>query len=363
MIEKDVAVIGGGPAGLAGSIEAARAGADVLLIDENDRPGGQLFKQIHKFFGSHAHDAGIRGFNIGKKLLEQTAEAGVEIWLHSAATGLFEGNRVSVLRNEKTEVVHAKKILITTGAAENAIRFDGWTLPGVMGAGAAQTMINVNRVLPGKRVLMIGSGNVGVIVAYQLLQAGADVVGIVEAMPRIGGYGVHAAKIRRAGVPFFLEHTVIQAKGDEKVEQAVIAKLDNWQPIPGTELEVDVDVICIAAGLHPLTEFSSMGGLKQIFVPEMGGWMPWHDANMESSVNGIYLAGDAAGVEEANTAMDEGRLAGTLIAHSLGYLSDTVAKRQADEIRRRLLALRQGPFGEHRQRAKEHLTEVKVEHA
>ena len=234
MVEnRQVAIVGGGPAGLAAAIEAAHAGAKVLLIDENARPGGQLFKQIHKFFGSKAHNAGIRGVDIGQKLLQQTAEAGVEVWLSSTVIGLHEGNNLAVVRaigeEKKICTVHAERILICTGGQENAINFEGWTLPGVMGAGCAQTMINVNRVLPGQRVLMIGSGNVGLIVSYQLMQAGADVVGIVEAAPKIGGYGVHAAKIRRAGVPFYLGHTIVRAEaadGGEAVTRAVIAQLD-----------------------------------------------------------------------------------------------------------------------------------------
>ena len=147
MVEnRQVAIVGGGPAGLAAAIEAAHAGAKVLLIDENARPGGQLFKQIHKFFGSKAHNAGIRGVDIGQKLLQQTAEAGVEVWLSSTVIGLHEGNNLAVVRTigeeKKICTVHAERILICTGGQENAINFEGWTLPGVMGAGCAQTMIN-----------------------------------------------------------------------------------------------------------------------------------------------------------------------------------------------------------------------------
>ncbi len=357
MTERDVLIIGGGPAGLAAAVETARAGVGTLVVDENKKPGGQLFKQIHKFFGSKAHDAGIRGVDIGKRLLKETAESGVEVWLDSAAVGLFPDGRVAVLKDNAVDVVKAKRILISTGASENAINFDGWTLPGVMGAGAAQTMINVNRVLPGKRVLMVGSGNVGVIVAYQLMQAGAQVVGIVEAMPRIGAYCVHASKVRRAGVPFILEHTVVRATGKDRVEKAVIARLENWKPVPGSELEVDVDVICIAAGLRPLTELARMGGARNVFVPELGGWMPWHDEKMETSVPGLYVAGDTAGVEEASTAMDEGRLAGVMMAHSLGNLTDEQMESKSAEIRGRLNALRQGPFGEKRLNAKNRVIE------
>ena len=253
MEKRECVIIGGGPAGLAAAVEAAQAGASVLVIDENSRPGGQLFKQIHKFFGSKVHNAGIRGIEIAENLLKATKELGVEVWLNSAAIGIFEDKKVAVRREGGTVIVQAQQLLICTGGAENALQFPGWTLPGVMGAGAAQTMINVNRVLPGEHVLVVGSGNVGVIVAYQLLQAGATVVGIVEAMPRIGAYGVHAAKIRRAGVPFYLGHTIARAEGTEKVESAVIVQLDDkMQQIPGTEKRLKVDTIAVAAGLRPL---------------------------------------------------------------------------------------------------------------
>lgn len=357
-MKRDVVIIGGGPAGLAAAIEAAKSGAGVLLIDENRRPGGQLLKQIHKFFGSKEHSAGIRGVDIGKSLLADAERLGVEVWLNSAAIGLFKGGGVAVLRDGKTVIVNGKRILVATGASENAVNFSGWTLPGVMGAGAAQTMINVNRVLPGKKLLMVGSGNVGVIVSYQLLQAGAEVAGIVEAMPRIGAYGVHAAKIRRAGVPFYLGHTIISAEGDGQVERATIAALDkDMKAIPGTEKTLDVDAVCLAAGLRPLTELVWMLGVKHDFIPELGGFMPLHDNNMETNIPGIYVAGDTAGVEEANTAMDEGRLAGIAMAESLGLIKSDEAKIAKDEIIGRLYSLRLGPFGERRLNAKARVVE------
>jgi len=361
--KRELAIIGGGPAGLAAAIEAAKAGVQVLLIDENERPGGQLFKQIHKFFGSKAHNAGIRGMNIGERLLKETEDKQVEVWLNSLVVGLYEGNTISVVKTteegKKMYTVQADKILICCGGAENAVNFPGWDLPGVMGAGAAQTMANVHKVLPGKKVLMIGSGNVGLIVSYQLMQAGADVVGIVEAAPKIGGYGVHAAKIRRAGVPFYLSHTIKCAVAEnEEVSQAVIVKLDeHFNQIPGTELIFDVDTVCIATGLRPLTQLAWMYDLKHDFIPELGGWMPLHDENMESSVPGVYVAGDTAGVEEANTAMDEGRLAGTAVAEVLGYLSKEEANLRKKQIRERLESLRLGPFGERRLNAKNRIVE------
>ncbi len=355
MTETDVAIIGAGPAGLSAAIECARAGAQVVLIDENDKPGGQLFKQIHKFFGSKDHRAGIRGVTIGEELLEEAERLDIDVWLNSEACGIYDNNEVWVVKNHTvSHTVCAKSVIISTGATENAVSFPGWTLPGVMSAGAAQTMINVHRVLPGTRVLMIGSGNVGVIVSYQLLQAGAEVVGVVEAAPTLGGYGVHTAKARRAGVPFYTSHTVLQARGNEQVEEATIIALDEkWNHIPGSETTLAVDTICIAAGLTPLTELTQAAGCLQAYVPVLGGWMPAHDRRMGTTVPGCYVAGDVCGVEEASTAMEEGRLSGINAARALGFLTDDEADKLSSEVWIRLDSLRAGPYGEKRRAAKE----------
>ena len=194
---------------------------------------------------------------IRTELLEEVEKLGVEVMLNTVAYGFYpNGEGVALAVNgEEGMIVHPKKIIMATGAGENPLAFPGWTLPGVVGAGAIQTMINVHRVSVGKRVLMIGSGNVGLIVTYQLLQAGIDVAGIVEAAPQLGGYGVHAGKVRRAGVPLYVGHTIIEAVPNEDmsgVKGAIVAEVDNkFQPIPGTEQFIECDVIGIAVGLTP----------------------------------------------------------------------------------------------------------------
>ncbi len=350
----EVIVIGAGPAGLSAAIEAASAGCKVLLLDENSKPGGQLFKQIHKFFGSKEHRAGIRGINIGKQLLDEAERLEIEVWLDSEVCGIFDQRKIWVVKNKKKSIMlEADRIILATGATENAVSFPGWHLPGVMGAGAAQTMININRVLPGTKVLMIGSGNVGIIVSYQLLQAGADVVAVVEGAPRLGGYGVHTAKIRRAGVPFYVSHTVAAAEGNGKVEKAKIVQIDSsWKPVPGTEKELEVDTICIAAGLSPLTELAYLAGCEFTYTPVLGGHVPWHNSRMQTSLEHLYIAGDISGVEEASTAMEEGRMAGLQAAASLGHMSDGEKQEEEKQIQARLDDLRSGFFGEKRMSAK-----------
>ncbi len=354
---KPAIVVGAGPAGLCAAIELKKAGAPVVLMDENAKPGGQLFKQIHKFFGSQEHKAGIRGFDIGKELLAESLRLGIDVRLKTEVVGIESGLKVWAVENRtKSYTLDAETLILATGATENALSFPGWTLPGIMTAGCAQTLINVHRVLPGKRVLMVGSGNVGVIVAYQLMQAGAQVAAVIEALPKLGGYGVHTAKVRRAGVPFYCATTIIRAEGAESVERAVIASIDaKFQPIPGTEQTLDVDTICLAVGLTPSIELSCLAGCKQIYVPELGGNMPAHDEYMRSSNESVYVVGDIAGVEEASTAMEEGRLAGIHAAWSMGYLDDPTMEAKTAETRNRLQALRQGIFGQKRFAAKERI--------
>ncbi len=358
MREVEFAIVGAGPAGLSAAIEAARCGVQTILIDENSRPGGQLFKQIHKFFGSKHHRAGIRGLDIGASLLEEARCLGVEVMLDTVAWGIFAARELALVRNDRTIRLKPQNVLLATGAIERPLSFPGWTLPGVMGAGAAQTIMNIYRVLPGRRVLMVGSGNVGLIVSYQLLQAGARVVAVIDALPRIGGYHVHASKLRRFGIPIHTSTTILQAEGEGAVQQAVTAKVDvAWQPIPGSEQRYDVDAICLAVGLSPLAELAWMAGCQFTHVPELGGFVPLRDETYQTTVPGIYVAGDAAGIEEVTTAMESGRLVGMAVAASLGKLGDDELACRCQEINDRVACLRSGPLGEHRQSANQRVVQ------
>jgi thioredoxin reductase len=355
----ELVCVGAGPAGLSAAVEAARYGVEVVVYDENDRPGGQLFKQIHKFFGSQEHRAKERGYNIGKSLLAEAKELGVEVSLNSVAIGIYENAVLNVMIRDRIEHIKAERILVATGASENMIPFPGWTLPGVIGAGAAQTMANIHGVRPGNAILMVGSGNVGVIVSYQMMQAGCRVAAVIDAAPKIGGYAVHAAKIARAGVPFFVSHTIKAAHGKDRVEGATIIEVDaNWKPIPGTEKQFDVDTVCIAVGLNPMTQLLRMFGCEMAYSPVLGGNVPTHNLNQETSIKGIYVAGDASGIEEASTAMIEGRIAGLAIAFSLGYLDESKFLEQRDEQLKNVVGLRSGSHGEARGKAKQYLNAV-----
>jgi thioredoxin reductase len=352
--EAEVLVIGAGPAGLSAAAEAARAGARVLVVDENGRPGGQLFKQIHKFFGSRDHRAGVRGYDIGTSLLAETAQLGAAIELDTVVYSIYGDRRVGLIKaGREHRLLKPDKIILATGASENALAFPGCTLPGVMSAGAVQTMVNLHRVLPADKVLMIGSGNVGLIVSYQILQAGGRVAALLEAAPLIGGYGVHAAKISRLGVPILTKHTVKEAYGKDRVEGVTVVALDDkFQPVPGSEQDMKVGCVAIAVGLTPLAELAQMSGCRFTYIPRLGGQVPVHDENMETTVAGIYVAGDITGVEEASSAMEEGRLAGIAAAEALGHIPAAEAAARKAAVWNRLNALRTGVFGQARQEAK-----------
>ena len=253
----DMIVIGAGPAGLSAAIEAAKKGLKPIVFDENAKPGGQLFKQIHKFFGSKEHKAKVRGFKIGEDLLSEAEEYGVEVILNATVVGLY----------------------------------------------------------PEKE----------------------------DAAPRVGGYGVHAAKIARCGVPFYLSHTIVRVEGGDAVTGVVIGQVgSDWKIIPGTEKHFDVDTVCLAVGLSPMSQLLKQAEVKM--NDTKGGHVPEIDKYGATSVPGIYAAGDVSGIEEASSAMIEGRMSGASIACYLGYMTEEERDARIEELENQLETLRQGMF-------------------
>ncbi len=347
MKRTEIAIIGGGPAGLSAAISAASYGAQVTLLEREDNLGGQLKKQTHKFFGSQKQYASTRGFDIAKileKELKKHREQ-IEILTNATILGLYEDGVITVKQDKKYIKLKPERIIVATGASEKFLAFPNNDLPGIYGAGAVQTLMNEYGVKPGNNVLMVGAGNIGLIVSYQLIQAGVNVKAIIDAAPKIGGYLVHASKVRRMGIPILTSHTIKYAHGKETVEKAIIWELDEqWESIPNTEKGFDVDVICIAVGLSPLADLLWQIGCKMKYVPELGGHVPIRDENLETSISGIFIAGDVAGIEEASSAMVEGRLAGLCAANSLGYCKEDY-KEQRRGLIDQLISLRSGPVG------------------
>lgn len=345
MIRYDLIVVGAGPAGLSAAIEASKLGMKVAVFDENAQPGGQLIKQVHKFFGSKEHRAKVRGFNIGYDLLYDAEELGVEVYLNATVVGLYMEKEITVRIHDAIFHYKADTIIVATGASENVVSFPGWTLPGVMGAGAAQTMMNLHGLKPGNKILMLGSGNVGLVVGYQLLQAGCEVVAVIDAAPKVGGYGVHASKLARCGVPFYLSHTIQKAIGDESVEGVTIAEVGaDWKIVNNSEKYFDVDTICLAVGLTPMAQLLKKAGCKMIDNPKKGGTIPVVDEWSQSSEPGLFVAGDVGGIEEASSAMITGKMAGLAAAHYTGWLERDEFEEKYHEQTQSLESLHQGMF-------------------
>ncbi|HSJ70831.1 MAG TPA: FAD-dependent oxidoreductase [Acidimicrobiia bacterium] len=293
-------VIGAGPAGLAAAAELAEAGIGTLLIDDKATPGGKLVVQTHRFFGSvEDTSAGRRGFDIAAEMTDRLSQyPQVEVWTEATAVGVFADRRIGVVRRGGYWLIEPDTVLVATGARERQIPFPGHTLPGVVGAGAFQTLLNRDGVVPCRRLLLVGGGNVGLIAAYHALQAGIEVVALVELMPEVGGYRVHADKLRRLGVPVHLSHTIVAAHGIDRVEAATVAAVDDrGEPIPSTTRTFAVDAVLVAAGLAPLDELA-------IEARECG--------------LDVWTAGDAAVVSEASAAAVGGRIAARRMAAGLG---------------------------------------------
>lgn len=342
----DLVVIGGGPAGLCATINAVKSGANVVLIERDKKLGGQLVKQTHMFFGSEKQYASIRGFDIADILLDEIKEYGdkVEIMSDTTVLGLYEDGVLTVENKGKYIKIKPKSIILATGASEKFSAFPNNDLPGIYGAGAVQTLMNVHGVKPGERALMVGAGNIGLIVAYQLMQAGVEVAAVIHHSDKIGGYHVHASKIKRMGVPIILNHSIKEAIGKDKVEQVVIWEMaDRKTPIPGTEKVLDVDTVCISVGLTPLIDLLAQAGCEMEYAH--GSFVAKTDETFQTTVPGIYVAGDAAGVEEASMAMVEGYLAGLSAANFLGYKLEDFEELRTDYLNQ-LKELRFGDGGE-----------------
>jgi NADPH-dependent 2,4-dienoyl-CoA reductase/sulfur reductase-like enzyme/Fe-S-cluster-containing hydrogenase component 2 len=291
IIDIEVLVIGAGPAGLSATKILGENNLNVILVDDKDRLGGKLVLQTHKFFGSQEDVyAGKRGIDIAKLLGEFVQSLpNVQIWLNSVCLAVFSDGFVGILKNNSDYLlVKPKNLLIATGAREKMLVFPGNTLPGVYGAGAFQTLVNRDLIKAAEKIFIIGGGNVGLIAGYHAIQAGIDVVGLIEAMPRCGGYKVHEDKLRRLGVPIYTNHTIISANGENTVKSITVGQIDkNNQILSGTEKSFFCDTILIAVGLNPVDEF-------------------YHKAK-EYGLN-VWVAGDAQEIAEASAAIFTGKI-------------------------------------------------------
>jgi glycine/D-amino acid oxidase-like deaminating enzyme/thioredoxin reductase/Fe-S-cluster-containing hydrogenase component 2/bacterioferritin-associated ferredoxin/ferredoxin len=259
-----VAIIGAGPAGLAAREELNKHAVPNIVIDNNDKIGGQFLMQTHQFFffESEKKFGGMRGFDIAKTLAGDNIDG---IFLNSTVWDIFEGGRIAVknIVTEEIYFVDTEYLVIATGAVPFMPTFENDDLPGVFTAAVVQKMMNIEHTLLGKNILTVGAGNIGYLTSYQLMQAGAHVKAIIEAQPFEGGFPVQANRIRRLGIPVLTSHTLLKAIPNENhdgITGAVIAECKNFKPIPGTEKVIDgIDAINICTGLVSDDQLLIMG--------------------------------------------------------------------------------------------------------
>ncbi len=263
-----VVIVGAGPAGLATREELNKHNIDNIVIDNNDKIGGQFLMQTHQFFFFEKEKkfGGMRGFDIAKTLAGENLEG---IFLNSTVWDILEGKRLAVKNIVEDEIyyIDAEYLVVATGAVPFMPAFENDDLPGVYTAAVVQKMMNSEFTLLGKNVLTVGAGNIGYLTSYQLVQAGANVKAIIEAMPREGGFPVQANRVRRLGIPVILSHILLKAIPNEDktgIIGAVVAECENFTPIPGKEkIITDIDAINICTGLVPDDQLLIKG--KEIF--------------------------------------------------------------------------------------------------
>jgi sarcosine oxidase, subunit alpha len=301
----DVLVVGGGPAGLGAALELAELGLSVAIADDKESLGGKLLLQTHKFFGSESDCyAGRRGYDIARELEARLrATPKVEILGNSPVVGIFKDGVAGIYENRSSYLLLSfRSLLVAAGARERSLVFPGNDLPGVFGAGAFQTLVNRDRVKAADRVLIVGSGNVGLIAAYHALQADIEVAGIVEIAERVSGYKVHADKIRRLGVPLYTSTTIVSAEGEGKVERATVARVGaDWKPLLDTARTYEVDTVLVAAGLSPCDELYRQAVSFGLLAVK---------------------AGDADEIAEASSALFGGRIAARELAREMGISAE-----------------------------------------
>ncbi|MGD8627906.1 MAG: FAD-dependent oxidoreductase, partial [bacterium] len=299
-IRTDVLILGGGPAGITAALELAAHDVNVLIVDDKHRLGGKLVLQTHSFFGTVADCyAGTRGTDIAVNLAGEVERCPtVEVMLNATAVACYEDRKIGVVQGGEYFLISPGVLLVATGAREKALAFPGCDLPGVYGAGAFQTLVNRDLVRPSEKLFVVGGGNVGLIAAYHAIQAGIGVVGLVEAMPEVGGYKVHQDKIKRLGVPVMTSHTVKHVRGSGGVESVTVVEVDaGFREITGSEKTFEADTLLVAVGLNPVDELYEQ-------ARSMG---------MQ-----VHSAGDALEIAEASAAIFSGRIAGREIALALG---------------------------------------------
>ena len=315
----DILIIGGGPAGLAAAIGAYEAGArDILILDRESALGGILKQCIHNGFGLHTFKEELTGPEYAQRFIDKVNEYGIPYQLNSMVLDVSADRVVTCISKENgVQQFKAGAIVLCMGCRERprgALGTPGERCSGIFTAGTAQKLTNLEGYLPGKRVVILGSGDIGLIMARRMTFIGAKVLCCVEVMPFSGGLKRNIVQcLDDYDIPLYLSHTVTDIRGKERLEGVTIAEVDSkMQPIPGTEQDIECDTLLLSVGLLPENELSEMAGVQ--ISPNTSGAVV--DETLETSVPGIFAAGNVLHVHDlVDFVSEESELAGKSAAN------------------------------------------------
>lgn len=358
MTGNDVVVIGGGPAGIAAASTAASFGLKVALIDERVTFGGQIFKRVGPGFDLKEKKSLGKDYSRGSDLINELNQSNITLFPATTVLTIDDGQVITSHPEEGVRAFDYGSLVIAPGAYDRPVAFPGWTLPGVMTAGAVQTFVKTQRVSPGKRIFFAGSGPLALAFSAQLISLGAPVFKVIESAPfpspinalrlatRVSGnldLARDAAKYRtallKARVPFHYGRIIIRAEGSGRLESVTHAKADrDWNPIPGTEVTEACDALCVGYGFFPSHELFRLVDCDFDYDENKGGFSVTKDEWGATSVDSVYAVGDGTGVTGSYSAVAQGRLAALRIAERAGKISSVERDKAASRFRKELRA-------------------------